>query len=58
MLKIQINIGLLEEIQSIKHGKEIKESDLVLIRNFTWIKLETYFVGSLKIIKKHFNNVI
>jgi len=35
MLKIQINIGLLEEIQSIKHGKEIKESDLVLIRNFT-----------------------
>ena len=46
-----INIGLFVQ------GKRIKSGDLVLVRNFNRTKLEPYFVGPLKVIKKQFNTV-
>jgi len=42
-----------EEKNSFNQGKHIKEGDLVLIRNFNRTKLEPYFVGLLKVIKKN-----
>jgi len=36
----------------LNEGKRIKEGDLVLVRNFSRTKLESYFVGPLKVIKK------
>jgi len=42
---------------SMNQAKQIKEGDLVLVRNFTRTKLEPYFVGPLKVIKKQFNTV-
>jgi len=46
-----------EEKNSLNKGKWIKEGDLVLVRNFSRTKLEPYFVGPLKVIKKQFNTV-
>jgi len=46
-----------EEKQSMNQAKEIKEGDLVLVRNFSRTKLEPYFNGPLKVIKKKFNTV-
>jgi len=46
-----------EEKNSFNQGRHIKEGDLVLIRNFNRTKLEPYFVGPLKVIKKQFNTV-
>ena len=47
-----------EEKQSWNKAKEIKAGDLVLVRNFSRTKLEPYFVGPLKVIKRQFNTVI
>jgi len=41
----------------LNEGKRIKEGDLVLVRNFSRTKLESYFVGPLKVIKKQINTV-
>jgi hypothetical protein len=41
----------------MNQAKEIKEGDLVLVRNFSRTKLEPYFNGPLKVIKKKFNTV-
>jgi len=41
----------------MNQGKLIKKGDLVLVRNFSRSKLEPYFVGPLKIVKKEFNTV-
>jgi len=46
-----------EEKNSMNKGKYIKPGDLVLVRNFSRNKLEPYFVGPLKVIKKQFNTV-
>ena len=46
-----------EEKQSMNRAKDIHEGDLVLVRNFNRTKLEPYFVGPLKVIKKQFNTV-
>ena len=46
-----------EEKNSLNEGKRIREGDLVLVRNFSRTKLEPYFVGPLKVIKKQFNTV-
>jgi len=46
-----------EEKNSMNQGKRIKPGDLVLVRNFSRTKLEPYFVGPLKVIKKQFNTV-
>ena len=46
-----------EEKNSMNNGKRIKPGDLVLVRNFSRTKLEPYFVGPLKVIKKQFNTV-
>jgi len=46
-----------EEKNSMNNGKRIKPGDLVLVRNFNRTKLEPYFVGPLKVIKKQFNTV-
>jgi len=41
----------------MKNSKNIRIGDLVLVRNFSRSKLEPYFVGPLKVIKKQFNTV-
>ncbi len=46
-----------EEKNSMNQGKRIQPGDLVLVRNFNRSKLEPYFVGPLKVIKKQFNTV-
>ena len=46
-----------EEKLSMNQGKLIKKGDLVLVRNFSRSKLEPYFVGPLKVVKKEFNTV-
>ena len=46
-----------EEKNSLNQGKRIKPGDLVLVRNFSRTKLEPYFVGPLKVIKKQYNTV-
>ena len=46
-----------EEKNSMKNSKNIRIGDLVLVRNFSRSKLEPYFVGPLKVIKKQFNTV-
>jgi len=46
-----------EEKASMNQANKIREGDLVLVRNFSRTKLEPYFVGPLKIIKKQFNTV-
>ena len=46
-----------EEKQSMKRSNEIHVGDLVLIRNFNRTKLEPYFVGPMKVIKKQYNTV-
>jgi len=46
-----------DEKNSMNKGKFVKPGDLVLVRNFNRTKLEPYFVGPLKVIKKQFNTV-
>jgi len=46
-----------QEKQSMNQAKEIKIGDLVLVRNISRTKLEPYFVGPFKVIKKQFNTV-
>jgi len=46
-----------EEKQCMNKAKEIKAGDLVLVRNFSRAKLEPYYVGPLKVIKRQFNTV-
>ncbi|OUM57881.1 hypothetical protein PIROE2DRAFT_16993 [Piromyces sp. E2] len=46
-----------EEKNSFNKGKYIKPGDLVLVRNYSRSKLESYFVGPLKVIKKQFNTL-
>jgi len=46
-----------EEKNSMSQAKAIRPGDLVLVRNFNRSKLEPYFVGPLKVIKKQFNTV-
>ena len=46
-----------QEKNSMNKGKSINPGDLVLVRNLSRTKLEPYFVGPLKVIKKQFNTV-
>ena len=46
-----------EEKNSLNQGKRIAVGDLVLVRNFNRTKLEPYFVGPLKVIKKQYNTL-
>ena len=46
-----------EEETRFNHQNEIQVGDLVKVRNFTRHKLEPYFVGPYKVIKKQFNTV-
>ena len=46
-----------EEKTSMNQAKRIKPGDLVLVRNFNRTKLEPYFVGPMKVVKKQFNTV-
>jgi len=39
---------------SMNQAKRIKPGDLVLVRNFNRTKLEPYFVGPMKVVKKQF----
>jgi len=39
----------------MNQAKRIKPGDLVLVRNFNRTKLEPYFVGPMKVVKKQFN---
>ena len=41
----------------MNQAKRIKPGDLVLVRNFNGAKLEPYFVGPIKVVKKQFNTV-
>jgi len=44
-----------QEKNSMNKGKSINPGDLVRVRNLSRTKLEPYFVGPLKVIKKQFN---
>jgi len=44
-----------EEQISMNKGRELKVSDLVLVRNFSRNKLEPFYNGPFKILKIQFN---
>ena len=44
-----------QEKQSLNQAKNIQVGDLVLVRNINRAKLEPYFHGPFKVIKKQFN---
>ena len=41
----------------MNQGKNINIGDFVLVRNFSRTKLEPYFVGPFRVVKKQFNTV-